>query len=166
MRRQWKNNFKTAEINSGPQLSASLLHKFPGINSPDKMLTNWGRRAEEIGLFRECDQKRYQVKSKALEIYLRTFCGKSDTRNFNLDFYSSKRAYFVPRRNATFMSGTPFPTLLSFLCLLPQSVRTCGCKEQEEYTKNEITCPEKSNWWLVLPQSNLFLKFHSNFRAE
>ena len=31
---------------------------------------------------------------------------------------------FAPKRNATYMSGTHFPTLLSFLPLLPESVRT------------------------------------------
>ena len=36
-------------------------------------------------------------------------------------------ANFLPKRNAMYMSGTPFPTLLSFLPLLPESVRTCGC---------------------------------------
>ena len=30
----------------------------------------------------------------------------------------------------------------------------------------EFTCPENSNWWLLLPDSNLFLKFQSNFTAE
>ena len=30
----------------------------------------------------------------------------------------------------------------------------------------EFTCPENSNWWLLLPDSNLFLKFHNNFTAE
>ena len=36
-------------------------------------------------------------------------------------------ANFLPKQNATYMSGTPFPTLLSFLPLLPESVRTCRC---------------------------------------
>ena len=30
----------------------------------------------------------------------------------------------------------------------------------------EFTCPENSNWWLLLPDSNLFLKFQNNFIAE
>ena len=30
----------------------------------------------------------------------------------------------------------------------------------------EFTCPENSNWWLLLPDSNLFLKFQINFPAE
>ena len=30
----------------------------------------------------------------------------------------------------------------------------------------EFTCPEDSNWWLLLPDSNLFLKFQNNFTAE
>ena len=30
----------------------------------------------------------------------------------------------------------------------------------------EFTCPENSNWWLLLPDSNLFLKFQNNFTAE
>ena len=40
----------------------------------------------ETRLFKKCDQKRDQAKSKALEMYFQTFCGKSNTRNFNLDF--------------------------------------------------------------------------------
>ena len=35
-----------------------------------------------------------------------------------------KMVNFAPKRNATYMSGTHFPTLLSFLPILPQSVRT------------------------------------------
>ena len=31
---------------------------------------------------------------------------------------------FAPKRNATYMSGTHFPTLMSFFPLLPESVRT------------------------------------------
>ena len=38
-----------------------------------------------------------------------------------------KMANFLPKQNATYMSGTSFPTLLSFLPLLPESVRTCRC---------------------------------------
>ena len=30
----------------------------------------------------------------------------------------------------------------------------------------EFTCPENSNWCLLLPDSNLFLKFQNNFTAE
>ena len=30
----------------------------------------------------------------------------------------------------------------------------------------EFTCPENSNWWLLLPDSNLFLKFQNNLTAE
>ena len=30
----------------------------------------------------------------------------------------------------------------------------------------ELTCPENSNWWLLLPDSNLFLKFQNNFTPE
>ena len=29
----------------------------------------------------------------------------------------------------------------------------------------EIICPETSNWWLLLPHSNLFLKLQNNFSA-
>ena len=29
----------------------------------------------------------------------------------------------------------------------------------------EFTCPENLNWWLHLPDSNLFLKFQNNFTA-
>ena len=28
-----------------------------------------------------------------------------------------------------------------------------------ELANIEFTCPENSNWWLLLPESNLFLKF-------
>ena len=35
------------------------------------------------------EQKRDQARSKALEIYFRQFCRKSNTRIFNLDFYST-----------------------------------------------------------------------------
>ena len=30
----------------------------------------------------------------------------------------------------------------------------------------ELTCSENSNLWLLLPGSNLFLKFQNNFTAE
>ena len=29
----------------------------------------------------------------------------------------------------------------------------------------EFTCPENSNWWLLLPDSNLFLKFQKQFSS-
>ena len=29
-----------------------------------------------------------------------------------------------------------------------------------------FTCPENSNWWLLLPDSNLILEFQNNFTAE
>ena len=35
-----------------------------------------------------------------------------------------------------------------------------------ELANIEFTCPENSNWWLLLPGSNLFLKFQNNFTAE
>ena len=35
-----------------------------------------------------------------------------------------------------------------------------------ELANIELTCPENSNWWLLLPDSNLFLKFQNNFTAE
>ena len=33
-------------------------------------------------------------------------------------------------------------------------------------TITEFNCPENSNWCLLLPDSNLFLKFQNNFTAE
>ena len=35
-----------------------------------------------------------------------------------------------------------------------------------ELANIEFTCPENSNWWILLPDSNLFLKFQKNFTAE
>ena len=35
-----------------------------------------------------------------------------------------------------------------------------------ELANTEFTCPENSNWWLLLPDSNLFLKFQNNFTVE
>ena len=35
-----------------------------------------------------------------------------------------------------------------------------------ESANTEFTCPENSIWWLLLPDSNLFLKFQNNFTAE
>ena len=35
-----------------------------------------------------------------------------------------------------------------------------------ELAITEFTCPENSNWCLLLPGSNLFLKFQNNFTAE
>ena len=35
-----------------------------------------------------------------------------------------------------------------------------------ELANVEFTCPENSNWWLLLPDSNLFLKFQNIFTAE
>ena len=35
-----------------------------------------------------------------------------------------------------------------------------------ELAITEFTCPENSNWWLLLPDSNLSLKFQNNFTAE
>ena len=35
-----------------------------------------------------------------------------------------------------------------------------------ELANTEFTCPENSNWWLLLPDSNLFLKFQNNFTAQ
>ena len=36
----------------------------------------------------------------------------------------------------------------------------------KELANVELTCPENSNWCLLLPDSNLFLKFQNNFTAE
>ena len=36
----------------------------------------------------------------------------------------------------------------------------------KELANVELTCPENSNWWLLLLDSNLFLKFQNNFTAE
>ena len=36
----------------------------------------------------------------------------------------------------------------------------------EELANVEFTCPKNSNWWLLLADSNLFLKFQNNFTAE
>ena len=35
-----------------------------------------------------------------------------------------------------------------------------------ELANVEFTCPENSNWWLLLPDKNLFLKFQNYFTAE
>ena len=35
-----------------------------------------------------------------------------------------------------------------------------------ELANTEFTCPENSNWWLLLADGNLFLKFQNNFTAE
>ena len=35
-----------------------------------------------------------------------------------------------------------------------------------ELANIEFTCPENSNWCLLLPDSNLFLKFQNNVTAE
>ena len=35
-----------------------------------------------------------------------------------------------------------------------------------ELGNTEFTCPENSNWWLFLPDSNLFLKFQYYFTAD
>ena len=35
-----------------------------------------------------------------------------------------------------------------------------------ELANTEFICPENSNWWLLLPDSNLFSKFQNNFTAE
>ena len=35
-----------------------------------------------------------------------------------------------------------------------------------ELANTEFTCPENSNWWLLLPDSNLFLKFQNNFTPK
>ena len=65
------------------------------------------KRERETSLFLECDRKRDQAKSKALEIYVRKFFFKPNTRNFNVDFYSShyvgfpEMAIFSWKRNAT-----------------------------------------------------------------
>ena len=61
-----------------------IVQKSPDATLNEPVLTKWGSR---LGLFLECDQKRDQAKSKALEIYFRKFCLTSNTRNFNLDFY-------------------------------------------------------------------------------
>ena len=35
-----------------------------------------------------------------------------------------------------------------------------------ELASIELTCLENSNWWLLVPNSKLFLKFQNNFKAE
>ena len=35
-----------------------------------------------------------------------------------------------------------------------------------ELANVEFTCPENSNWCLLLPNSNLLLKFQNNFTAD
>ena len=101
-------------MNNGLQLSASLLNQFSQINSPDKILIKWGRGKAETRLFREL----YQVKSIALEIYFRRFCGRPNTRNFNLDFYLSScvgcpsKGFFCAKtkQNVHVWDSIPYPT--------------------------------------------------------
>ena len=79
-------------------------------------------------------KKHDQAKRKALEIYSRLFCRKSKERNFDQDFYSLNWLNWLPlkwlillqKRNETYMFATPFPTLLSFLPLPPESVKAEG----------------------------------------
>ena len=112
-----------------------MMHKFSFMNQPVKILTKQG--GGRLG----CSWSVTKHKAiKSLEIYLRKCCRKSDTRDFNLDFYSSKFApkmvNFAPKRNVTYMSGTAhFPTLLNFLPLLPESVRTVVRANADVITK-------------------------------
>ena len=53
-----------------------MLHKFSRMNSPVNILIKVGG-GENTGV-----HKADQAKSKTLEIYLRTFCRKSNTSNF------------------------------------------------------------------------------------
>ena len=41
---------------------------------------------------------------------------------------------FAPKRNATYMFGTPIPTLLSFLPLPPESVGTDGVRRPHKFS--------------------------------
>ena len=63
-----------------------MLHEFTSQNFEQGGVGGGGG---DTRLFLECEQKRDQARSKALEIYFRQFCRKSNTRIFNLDFYST-----------------------------------------------------------------------------
>ena len=69
----------------------------------------------------------------------------------------------------------------SFYCMARFGAIYSGSKTKEYLLKNsmigngllfyelaniEFTCLETSNWYLLLPDSNLFLKFQNNFTAE
>ena len=57
------------------------------------------------------------------EINYRKFCRNSNTRNLNQEFYwlvALKMVSFGPKRNATYISRIPFPTLFSFFTLNPR----------------------------------------------
>ena len=102
------------------QTNFYMLHKFSRMNSPVKVLTRGrGRLGCSWGVTKSLITKQ---KAKTLEIYFRQFCHKSNTRNFNLDFYLSnsvglvapKMVNFAPKQNTMSESGTPFLTLLNF----------------------------------------------------
>ena len=63
-----------------------MLHEFTSQNFEGGVGGGGGGAPR---LFLESEQKRDQARSKALEIYSRQFCRKSNTRIFNLDFYST-----------------------------------------------------------------------------
>ena len=72
-----------------------------------------------------------KAKSKDLEIYSPKFYRTQ--KNFSLYFYSlvaPKTVNFAPKRNATYMSETPLPNLLSFY---PRSQSLYGCSGARGY---------------------------------
>ena len=90
------------------------------MNSPVKILTKLSV-GENTWLFLECEQKRDQARSEALEIYFRKYCRMSNTRNFILDFLLNQfcllplNGYFCAKtkRNVNVWGSLPYPTEFS-----------------------------------------------------
>ena len=94
----------------------SLLLDVAKVFIHDFTCHNFDQAGEgETRLFMVCDQKRDQAKSKASEIFFRNFCRTSSFTRATRLAAPLEWLIFAPKRNGTYMSGTPFLTLLSFL---------------------------------------------------
>ena len=104
-----------------------MMHKFSFMNQPVKILTKQG--GGRLGC--SWSVTKHKVIKSLRNLFAKMFF-VSRTQETSIQIFARpnllvapKMVNFAPKRNVTYMSGTAhFPILLSFLPLLPESVRT------------------------------------------
>ena len=97
---------------------------------------------------------------------------------YSFKIFYKERQEFEPKlprdilkmsRNKSFYFGARFGVIYSAFKTKKYFLKNSTISNRllfYELTNIEFTCPENSNWCLLLPDSNLFLKFQNNFTSE
>ena len=78
------------------------------------------------------------------------------------------KEYFKMSRNKSFDVRARFGAIYSASKTKKDLSKNCTIGNRllfSELANIEFTCPENSNWWLLLPDSNLFLKIPTQFHS-